>query len=141
MSLPKEFFDSHHHFIDTTCDVYQNFLATIAPDLTYLPESYQSDVVDPLSKAGVTVTSSVHVEAMPDDGAQEASWVHDFVKEGRAATVKAIVGSVDLAAEDAEEQMVKLKSSVPGGMVKGVRWMVDSVGKFDGGKTATHVGK
>lgn len=139
MSLPKEFVDAHHHFIDTTCDVYKNFLATIAPDLKYLPESYTKDVVEDLAKIGVAVTASVHVEAMPDNGAAEAAYVQKFVDDGKAPTVKAIVGSVDLASDDAEEQMKALKAAAPEGVVKGVRWMVDCVGKFDGGKSATHV--
>ena len=138
-SLPKEFVDAHHHFIDTTCDIYKNFLATIAPDLQYLPASYTADVVEDLAKIGVTTTSSIHVEAMPDNGAAEAAWVQRFVDDGKAPTVKAIVGSVDLAAGDAEAQMVALKAAAPAGVVKGVRWMVDCVGKFDGGQTATHV--
>lgn len=138
-SLPKEFVDAHHHFIDTTCDIYKNFLATIAPDLQYLPASYTADVVEDLAKIGVTTTASVHVEAMPDNGAAEAAWVQRFVDDGKAPTVKAIVGSVDLAAGDAEAQMVALKAAAPAGVVKGVRWMVDCVGKFDGGQTATHV--
>jgi len=139
MSLPKEFVDAHHHFIDTTCDVYKNFLATIAPDLRYLPGSYAAEVVDDLAKIGVTVAASVHVEAMPDDGAAEAAWVQAFVDDGKAPTVRAIVGSVDLAAADAEARMVALKAAAPAGVVKGVRWMVDCVGRFDGGQTATHV--
>ena len=65
MSLPYEFVDSHHHFIDTTCSVYvyEIFLATVAPDLVFLPEQYTADVVDELEKAGVAVTASVHVDA------------------------------------------------------------------------------
>jgi len=139
MSLPKTFVDSHHHFIDTTNPVYEKFLATIAPDLVYLPDSYKTDVVDDLAKIGVTVTASVHVEAMPDDGAQEAKLVQAFIEEGKAPTVKGVVGSVDLASDDAEDQIVALKTAVPEGVVKGVRWMLDCVGTFDGGKTATHV--
>ena len=47
---------------------------------------------------------------MPDDGAEEAAWVQKFVTEAKASTVKAIVGSVDLASPDAEKQIIALPS-------------------------------
>uniref|UniRef100_A0A6U3RVF6 Amidohydrolase-related domain-containing protein n=1 Tax=Ditylum brightwellii TaxID=49249 RepID=A0A6U3RVF6_9STRA len=135
--LPEELFDPHHHFIDTDGNSFQSFLKSCAGSLLYTPEEYEKDVKDSLASVGVKLSGSVHVEAMPDDGAEESAWVQDLITSGRCTTVKAIVGSVDLASPNAATDMAKLKSSSP--LVRGVRWILDCAGPFDDGKTATHV--
>ena len=137
--LPAVFIDAHHHFIDTTSEIYADFLRSVASDLIYTAEQYQEDVVADLRAAGIEVAGSVHVEAMPDDGAAEAGYVQGLVDGGRAGTVGtgAIVGSVDLAKADAGARIEALVGA--SGLVRGVRWILDCVGRFEGGKTATHV--
>lgn len=130
-SLPKELVDAHHHFFDTiNNDFSKVFLGSLLQD-SYLPDQYQKDVVEPLDKVGVKVVGSVHVEAMPDDGFQEAEWV-----AGLESTVSSIVAGCDLASPDVVTQLAELKKCPK---VQGIRWILDCVGKFDP-DTATHVG-
>eukprot|EP00565_Helicotheca_tamesis_P007249 CAMPEP_0185741276 /NCGR_PEP_ID=MMETSP1171-20130828/38871_1 /TAXON_ID=374046 /ORGANISM="Helicotheca tamensis, Strain CCMP826" /LENGTH=349 /DNA_ID=CAMNT_0028413235 /DNA_START=1365 /DNA_END=2414 /DNA_ORIENTATION=+ len=137
MRLPEELFDAHHHFIDTDGNSFQSFLKSVAGSIAYTPEEYEKDVKYSLSSVGTRLSGSVHVEAMPDNGAEESAWVQELVTSGRCTTVKAIVGSVNLASSDASSEMVNLKASSP--LVRGVRWILDCVGPFKDGKTATHV--
>ena len=131
MSLPKQFLDCHHHFVDTTNNKFQSFLGTLIPNEVAVSEHYERDVVEPLKAAGVEVIGTVHVEAMPDDGTEEVAWV-DSLK----SKVKAIVGSCDLSQPTVDDDLLKLKESSP--KVRGVRWILDCVGKFQP-NTATHV--
>jgi predicted TIM-barrel fold metal-dependent hydrolase len=100
----------------------------------YLPSQYTNDVIEPLRKIGVNVYGTVHVEAMPDDGADEVSWLENMPD---ANYVKAYVASCDLTLDNVEEELVKVVNAAPG-KVRGIRWILDCVGKFEGGKTATH---
>ncbi len=137
--LPQEVVDSHHHFIDTANTTFQTFLRSAAGcDISYLPEDYFRDVIDPLSKLGVKFYGSVHVEAMPDSGTQEVAWVQDMSAAGRCTYVKAYVASCDLTRDNIEEELQKLIQLYPS-KLRGIRWILDSVGKFEGGTTATHV--
>jgi predicted TIM-barrel fold metal-dependent hydrolase len=131
---PKEVVDPHHHFIDTVNNPFQSFLKSLAGDVVYLPSQYTDDVIKPLKKIGVDVYGTVHVEAMPDDGASEVTWVENMPD---ANYVKAYVASCDLTLDDVEEELVKVINAAPG-KVRGIRWILDCVGKFEGGKTATH---
>lgn len=133
-TLPKTFLDAHHHFIDTDLE-FMTFLRSEAGALRYPPEKYDSDVRAPLAASGVRLLGSVHVEAMPDDGAAEASWVRSLRSSGRSPSVAALVGSIDLAAPDAAARLAALAASP---LVRGVRWILDCVGKYQEG-TATHV--
>lgn len=130
--------DAHFHFIDSTSAHNEKFLAKIAPGRQCTPEMYQKDVLDEYAKIGVSIDAAVHLEALPDDGAMEAAWVWQHVTDGRAPYLKAIVGSVNLASEDAEKEIVALKQAAPEGVVKGCRWIMDCVGPFDG-KSETHI--
>ena len=47
---------------------YQGFLKSLGVDLTYVAADYAKDL------GAVPVKQSVHIEAMPDDGLQEAVW-------------------------------------------------------------------
>jgi predicted TIM-barrel fold metal-dependent hydrolase len=129
--LPIEVIDAHHHFLDTTNNEFQSFLGKFVPNESYLPEHYDRDVLQPLQQAGVTVTGSVHVECMPDDGSKEAAWI-----ESLSSSVKAIVGSCDLASSTVGQDLQKLKESST--RLRGVRWILDCVGPFEP-DTATHV--
>ncbi len=133
-SLPHEFFDSHHHFLDTTNNRFQTFLGSLVPNEVYLPTDYQSDVVAPLAAVGVTVVGSTHVECIPDDGVTEANWIESLP----CSTVQVIVASADLTSSLSclNDQFTKL-CQVP--KVRGIRWILDCVGTFDNGNTATHV--
>ena len=137
--LPREFLDAHHHFIDTRNNKFQSFLRSlVGPNAQYLAKDYQRDVIQPLSRAGVTVLGSVHVECMPDNGYEEAKWVDDMIKSGTAdVLVSAIVASCDLASPTVEAELKKLKEVSP--RVKGIRWILDCVGPYKP-NTATHVG-
>ena len=134
--LPAAFLDAHHHYVDSSLPC-ATFLASLAGDsLKYTPEQYRADVRDNLAKAGVEFLGSVHIEAMPDDGAEEVKWIEGMRSEGRDERIRSIVGSVDLAGEGAADDIAKLKAASD--RICGVRWMLDCVGKFDGGKSATH---
>jgi predicted TIM-barrel fold metal-dependent hydrolase len=132
-SLPKELLDAHHHFLDVKSNSFQSFLGTIVPGEVYLPTDYGRDVVEPLKKAGISIAGSVHVECMPDNGPAEAAWVDSITS---SSTVKAIVGSCDLSQPSIDEDLEQLKQASP--KVRGVRWILDCVGKFEPG-TATHI--
>ena len=56
--LPAVFIDAHHHFIDTTSEIYADFLRSVASDLIYTAEQYQEDVVADLRAAGIEVALS-----------------------------------------------------------------------------------
>jgi predicted TIM-barrel fold metal-dependent hydrolase len=129
-SLPAEFIDAHHHFIDTSND-FSKFLGSVMKSsYSYLPDQYQKDVVEPLEKAGVKFVGSVHMEAMPDDGLQDVEWV-----ESLDSKVVAIVASCDLSSQDVESKLKELKKCPK---VKGIRWILDCVGPFEP-NTATHI--
>eukprot|EP00536_Pseudo-nitzschia_multiseries_P010003 jgi/Psemu1/258647/estExt_Genewise1Plus.C_2930001 len=139
MPYPKEFFDAHHHFLDTgnNGSTFQKFLAGLVPDVSYLKADYRRDVIDPLEKAGVEFRGSVHMECLPDDGLGEAKWVDASIDDSLSG-IKGIVASCDLAQETATvENDLRNLSEVD--RVKGIRWILDCVGKFNGGKDATHV--
>lgn len=125
--------DSHHHFIDTRAGNH-DLVKSVAGEVVYLAEDYERDVKDRLKEElGVELVASIHVECMPNNGAEEVRWVEECSK---SKTVKAIVGSVNLASPDVEMELQTLVSS--GKMVKGVRWILDCVGPYQPG-TATHV--
>lgn len=105
------------------------------PNEVYLPSDYHRDVVKPLSTTGVVIVGSTHMECMPDDGVAETAWVESM---SSSSTVEVIVASADLSRPDITEELTRLQKASPE-RVKGIRWMLDCVGKFDGGKTATHV--
>ena len=137
-AYPKEVVDPHHHFIDTATTSFQAFLRSAAGgDVSCLPEDYARDVIEPLSKLGIKFYGSVHVEAMPDSGTEEVAWVEKMSAAGRCTYVKAFVASCDLSDENVDDELQKLTKSSP--KLRGIRWIVDCVGKFQGGKTATHV--
>lgn len=145
LSLPAQFLDCHHHFLDTSSNGFQQFLGSlIGMDATYLPDDYQRDVVQVLAAVGVQVVGSVHVECMPSDGVAEAAWVNQLVAAASASSpsktcaVQAIVASCDLAASDAAVQLQHLATLSPR-RVKGIRWILDYDGPYKNGKNATHV--
>lgn len=148
---PKSFLDAHHHFVDTTNngDSFQAFLGSLIPNTQYLPADYQRDVIDPIEKAGVRFDGSVHMECIPDDGVAEATWIAGLMIAGEtgnssaaAPFVKAIVASCDLAqdATKVEEELSQLTTTLlpQHQHVKGIRWILDCVGKFTG-DDATHI--
>ena len=86
---------------------------------------------------------------MPDKGGEEVKWVCEMIEKKEVGTevVRGFVGSVNLASGEAEEEILSLvsscsscsSSSSSSSMVKGVRWILDCVGEFQEGKTATHI--
>jgi predicted TIM-barrel fold metal-dependent hydrolase len=146
---PKEVIDPHHHFLDTANNSFQTFLNTIATNVTYLPRDYTRDVIQPLAKVGVTMIGTVHVEAMPDNGVDEVAWVEQqmmtTVTDDMTSSsnyVKGYVASANLTHEDIEQQLQLLLKTTTPNKLRGIRWIVDCVGKYmEGGQsTATHVG-
>jgi len=136
-SLPESFFDPHHHFLETDKTDFHKILKDVGAP-SYFPEHYKFDVQDNLNKIGVNFKGTVHVEAMPDDGYAEVQWILKAIEEDRCPYVKGIVASCDLALGDVDSKLKELKQSSD--LVKGVRWVLDCVGPFEGGKTATHIG-
>lgn len=131
MALPAEIVDCHHHFLDPENNGFQGFLKSLgAPQ--YLPEAYDADA------DGLPIRQTVHVEALPDDGHAEVEWVARLMAAGRAPRVAAIVGQVDPSASDADAQLDRLMALSPA--VRGIRYIIDYDGEWDGGKSnATHV--
>ena len=130
--VPQRIVDPHHHFYTPSVEEgpggHSGFLRKLgAPD--YPPEDYVKD------KSQLNIVKSVHVEALPDDGVQEAAWVASLVEAGRAPTVKAIVGKVDLAAPDAAQKLDALVKTSD--LVKGVRYIIDYDGPW-GEDNGTH---
>ena len=75
--VPQRIVDPHHHFYTPSVEEgpggHSGFLRKLgAPD--YPPEEYVKD------KAELNIVKSVHVEALPDDGVQEAAWVASCVE-------------------------------------------------------------
>ncbi|GKY99205.1 hypothetical protein MPSEU_000875900 [Mayamaea pseudoterrestris] len=143
-SLPTQFVDAHHHFLDTKQNSFQQrFLASlVGNDVAYLPQDYERDVVTTLKHAGINLVSSVHVECMPDDGYDEACWIEllcqaDVNKQHQSnpCTIAAIVASCDLASPNAYDELRKLHSNSK--LVRGVRWILDYTGTPY--ESATHV--
>mgnify|MGYP001196232115 CR=1 FL=1 len=130
--VPQRIVDPHHHFYTPSVEAgpggHSGFLRKLgAPD--YAPEEYVKD------KGSLNIVKSVHVEALPDDGVQEAAWVASLIEAGRAPTVKAIVGKVDLAAPDAAQKLEALVKTSD--LVKGVRYIIDYDGPW-GEDNGTH---
>lgn len=132
-TLPKQLLDAHHHFVDTKNNKFQSFLGSLIPNEIAVAEDYERDVIQPLRAAGVEIVGSVHVEAMPDDGVEDVVWVSSLPN----TTVKGLVGSCDLTQPNVDDLLQQLKDAAPT-KVKGVRWILDCVGKFEP-NTATHV--
>lgn len=135
---PKEVVDPHHHFIDTANNSFQTFLGKFLPNVSYLPKDYTRDVIEPLAKAGVKMIGTVHVEAMPDNGVKEVAWVERMMTttDQNSLYVKGYVASANLSEDTIEEQLQQLVGTTT--KLRGIRWIVDCVGKFENGTTATH---
>ncbi|RHY39319.1 hypothetical protein DYB38_000494 [Aphanomyces astaci] len=121
--------DAHHHFYDTN-EKHYAFLKSLGAS-PYLPEQYASSVGD------LPISRSVHIDAMPDSGLAEVEWIESLVAAGRAPTVAAIVAACNLADDDVDAQLTALVAA--SSKVRGIRFMVDYEGPFDGGKNATHI--
>lgn len=136
MSFPTEFLDAHQHFLDTSTNgtTFQKFLAKLIPDCSYLEGDYRRDVVDPLEKAGIKFGGSIHIECLPDNGLDEAHWIAN----SSSNNIKGIIASCDLA-QDTPTVEIELQKLSKIDRVKGIRWILDCVGKFDGGVNATHI--
>lgn len=123
---PARIVDCHHHFIDPQIIC----IPGLDPAPSYTPEDYTSD------SAGLQISSTVHVEAMPVTGVREVAMVEQM-RASERCRVAAIVASCNLCDEDVGEQLLALKNASPA--VVGVRWILDwDSGPFDG-KNATHI--
>ena len=145
--LPTLFVDAHQHFLDTTptgdCRSFNSFLASIAGnDQQYLPDDYERDVVRPISNhPQLSFCGAVHVEAMPDNGMEELTWLTSSAMKN--SMVKAIIASCDLTQprETVIAELSKLKECSP--LVRGIRWILDVSHENDQEYvpgTVTHIG-
>ena len=145
--IPSVLVDAHHHFYDSSkegpCRDFNSFRASLTPDGTttsYFPPDYERDVIQPLKEIGVSITSSVHIEALPDDGLAEVLWV-DSMKDKH--TAKSYVASCDLtdSIDQVKSKLSTMKKECP--KINGIRWILD-VGPDNDQEfipsTATHVG-
>ena len=113
---PTDICDPHLHFYDPEANAaWAPVQRTIGLPI-HAPEAYAKEI------ASLGVTGSVHVEAVPADGAAEAQWVNSLIAAGRAPTVKAIVAGVDLGAPEVEK-LLERAAAVP--RVVGIRWILD----------------
>eukprot|EP00574_Skeletonema_japonicum_P001679 CAMPEP_0201741388 /NCGR_PEP_ID=MMETSP0593-20130828/46787_1 /ASSEMBLY_ACC=CAM_ASM_000672 /TAXON_ID=267983 /ORGANISM="Skeletonema japonicum, Strain CCMP2506" /LENGTH=355 /DNA_ID=CAMNT_0048235723 /DNA_START=45 /DNA_END=1112 /DNA_ORIENTATION=+ len=139
---PSEVVDPHHHFIDTANNSFQSFLSKFLPNVTYLPKDYTRDIIEPLAKVGVKMIGTVHVEAMPDSGVEEVTWVEQMMTNScldddqQPHYVKGYVASANLTEDTIDQQLQQLVGTTT--KLRGIRWIVDCVGKFENGTTATH---
>lgn len=78
------------------------------------------------------------MECIPDNGIEEATWVAESIKATPTSTIKGIIASCDLA-QEATVVEAELKKLSQINRVKGIRWILDCVGMFNGGKDATHI--
>jgi len=124
MPIRSRIVDPHHHFFDTEKNLFQSFIKSLGLG-AFLPAEYLKDV------GSVPIVKTVHVEAMPDDGASEAAWIESLASAG-ACNVAGIVASVELAADGAESEILKVIAASP--RVRGVRWILNYDGPFDGMK-------
>ena len=142
LPLPQRVIDAHHHFLDTNeatgnGRTFQAFLGSLLPNEHYGPADYYRDVVVPLASHNIKVEGSVHVECMPDDGPQETAWVDSLATGVKCCRVRAIVGSCNLASPTVAQDLKALTKASPK-LLRGVRWILDCVGKFQP-NTATHI--
>ncbi|ETV97967.1 hypothetical protein H310_09274 [Aphanomyces invadans] len=128
-AIGADIVDAHHHFYDTN-EKHYSFLKSLGAS-PYLPEQYAEAVGE------IPISRSVHIDAMPDSGIAEVEWIESLIAAGRAPTVAAIVAAVNLAEEDVDAQLAAIVAA--SSKVRGVRFMVDYEGPFDGGKNATHI--
>jgi predicted TIM-barrel fold metal-dependent hydrolase len=140
--LPKEFVDAHHHFICTSSNgsTFHKFMNKLIPNFSYVAKDYQRDVIVPLQNAGIKFGVSVHMECIPDNGLLEVQWItSSFINPPSSdSSIKCIIASCDLSQDiSVVESELQTLSEIK--YVKGVRWILDCVGKFDSGKTATHI--
>ena len=99
-------------------------------------------MASPISPSTIPpMSGTVHVEAMPDSGHEDAAWVEQLCRKAQCSFVKGIVASCDLT-----QDMVELETNLEQIMqaspkkLKGIRWILDCVGPYQkGGTTATHV--
>ena len=126
LKVPADIVDCHHHFFLPSRNAFQGFLKGLgAPD--YTPEQYAADC------GSLPVSKTVHVEALPDDGLQEAAWVESL---GDRHKVGAIVAKADLSSPDAAAVLDRLAAAAP--RLRGIRYILDYDGPF-GEDNATHV--
>jgi len=126
LGLPAYVVDCHHHFLAPDEPFHATLKKAGAP--AYTAEQYKADC------GNLPITKTVHVEALADDGVGEAASVEALASSG-ACKVAAIVANCDLSAEDAAERLDKLKSVSQ--RVKGIRYILDYDGPFDG-EICTH---
>ena len=131
--------DPHHHFLLSPAGAFLKSLG--APD--YTAKQYDEDVVQNLSKNGIKLAASCHVEAIPDVGkeAEEVSWVQGQVEDGSAPTVAAIVAACDPALSEGELKAGLDEMRKASKLVRGVRWILDVGATLDAEATHPAVSK
>lgn len=87
--------DPHHHYFDYKSNTFHSFLqANAMPKCLHLPIKYLEDV------RSLPIAASVHVEAIPDTGLEEATWVNELADEHGDKACAAIVASWNPASKD-----------------------------------------
>ena len=88
--------DPHHHYFDYKNNTFHEFLqANAMPKCLHLPSKYVEDA------GSLPIVASVHVEAIPDTGLEEATWVNKLADEHGDKACAAIVASWNPASKDA----------------------------------------
>lgn len=128
--FPCGIIDPHHHFVDPGNNSFQSRLKSLHVQ-SYLAEDYSRD------SEALPIFKSIHIEATPDDGLQEALWISKLVNDQRAKTVDGIVAYCDLSCNDVKTQLHDLVKTCP--LVRGIRMILDYDGEFNGGANATHI--
>jgi len=141
--LPKEFLDAHHHFCDTSKNgtTFHKFLAKLLPDSSYLADDYRRDVINPLEEAGIKFQGSIHMECLPDDGINEVNWITNSIIQDSPSNSRGIIKGIIASCNLAQDILIvenELQQLSQVDRVRGIRWILDCVGGFDG-KNATHI--
>lgn len=87
----------------------------------------------------MSTTGSIHLEVIPDDVFAEIEWVYHLIRNLEMKDkMKGIVVSVNLSDADADAQLQRMMDYDTEKLVKGVRWILDYAGKYNGNENATH---
>eukprot|EP00978_Attheya_sp_CCMP212_P001030 scaffold2113_cov63-Attheya_sp.AAC.12 len=127
-NLPTTIVDCHHHFLHPELHFHATLKEAGVPQ--YTAEQYGKDC------GNLPITKTVHVEALADDGTAEAGHV-EAIAECGGCKVAAIVANCDLSRADAATLLDQIVAASP--RVRGVRYILDYDGPFDGGMNPTHV--
>ena len=125
-----EIVDPHHHYFDYKTNSFHSFLeANAMPKCLHLPSMYLRDI------GRLPVRTSVHVEAIPDTGLEEVTWLDALANSSAVADVvcEGIVASWNPATKDVAALDAIVKAAPR--RVRGIRWICNYDGALAAGES------